>query len=138
MRFAIFCFSMFICMIGCSNNRSVEKTAVVEIYREGQFFDMEQKIVARIANFKRIAFNGDARLYIVPVIKLGTKQTVDKDGNPSAEVTKRDTSYIIYAFNKGDKRGFQYNYENFKTEKGEWWGKTYVLYLPCIDFMIRD
>lgn len=109
---------LFICLLAasCSSNLHIE---VIEIKDYGQFFDTKRKSLFTLGHTTKVVFNGTNRLFIEARMSLTTKGIFDNTGKKVDEViTKQDTSYMVYVFEKGRKNGISYHLDSFKEKHG--------------------
>jgi hypothetical protein len=92
------------------------------MYSKGEFFGGEKKSPSKYSIIKfeknvRIVFKDNDRLYLVPKIKIYTKDVLNEKGQVIDNiVVKQDTVMLIYAMMSGNKKGLLYTLENFRNE----------------------
>lgn len=120
MRLISICCLFLLTWTSClfTETKFVAPVQIIEINSHGEFFSPEKKLL-KIGNSIKIVIKNSNLLYITPYIKIKTENIRDNNDNIIGDkVVKADTSYIVYALKKGDRRGLKFTLENFRNENG--------------------
>jgi hypothetical protein len=116
---------LILCLLlsfGCSSLHHAKDIKVIEMYSKGEFFAGNENLPSKnsIVKFERtvrIVYKDDAKLYIVPKVKMYTKDILNEAGKVVDNVlVKQDTVILVYCVQNGNKKGLLYTLKNFRGE----------------------
>jgi len=115
-----FYYFLLVCSIGCSLKTAdtYDSLKIIDVKSHLQLYEKNEKKLFDFGNTSRIAFQGNDRLYIFTRIKTYRKMGWDDKGLPIEKSIRTDTTYDIFAIEKGKQMGLRYSIDNFQNEKG--------------------
>lgn len=109
----------FLLFSGCTVTKNHAPVDVLEISSGANAFNLDTKSIYNIGNDFRIVSKGDRRLYILSRVFMDTRPVRNDSGRVIGDkVVGTDTTYWVYASQKGKKHGIKYGLKSFRTDTG--------------------